>query len=328
MSDPGSFDIHVWNASRPEQATRTRPNTRAPNTFRVSRQEPDTNPSPFPSPSHFMTTTWSPPAPSTPPASSSRVSSLSRSYSDLNSYATTEVASGPASSQLMLLRELEYFSSSEITSALVSLGLTHRAMDTPVQRGGRLPDIHMLSPWPNNRSGHYMRICGYAYTVNMLAVANPYPPNITPQVIEGAPMGSIVIVSVPPNMDAAIWDNFMTAHAKNKGVRGAIIGGRTRDVIHHRAAGFPVFAQGHQESAFGQSAFAHPSEANGSITINPRTDLEDCFENGFSAVKIHPGDIIVADRDGVVCVPPELARRIFDICRYTRQMNERQVEGM
>ncbi|CAE6491208.1 unnamed protein product, partial [Rhizoctonia solani] len=304
MSDPSSFDIHVWNASRPEQATRTRPNTRGPNTFRVSRQDPDPNPS---SSSQFMTTTWSPPAPTTPPASSSRVSSLSRSYSDLNSYATTEAA--PPSSQVMLLRELEHFSSSEITNALVSLGLSHRAVDAPVQRGGHLPDIHMLSPWPNDRSGQYMRVCGYAYTVKMLPAANGYPSNIAPQVIEAAPMGSIVIVSVPPNMDAAVWDNFMTAHAKNRGVRGAIIGGRTRDLVHHRAAGFPVFAQGHQESSFGQSAYAHPSEANGPIVIYPRTDLDDCFENGFSAVKIHPGDVVVADRDGVACIPPELARR-------------------
>ncbi|KAH7339117.1 RraA-like protein [Rhizoctonia solani] len=228
----------------------------------------------------------------------------------------------------MLLRELEHFSSSEITSALVSLGLSHRAMDAPIQRGGRLPDIHMLSPWPNDRSGQYMRVCGYAYTVKMLPAANAYHSNIAPQVIEAAPMGSIVIISVPPNMDAAVWDNLMTAHAKNRGVRGAIIGGRTRDLVHHRAAGFPVFAQGHQESSFGQSSFAHPSEANGPIAIYPRTDLDDCFENGFSAVKIHPGDVVVADRDGVVCIPPELARRVFDICRYTRQMNERQMQGM
>ncbi|KAJ1302945.1 hypothetical protein OPQ81_003239 [Rhizoctonia solani] len=294
MSDPRSFDIHVWNASRPEQATRTRPNTRAPNTFRVSRQDPDPNPSPLPTSSHFMTTTWSPPPPKTPPASSSRVSSLSRSYSDLNTYATTEPAS--ANSQLTLLRELEYFSSSEIANALVSLGLTHRAMDTPIQQ---------------------------CYPSLL-----PIPPNIAPQIIEAAPMGSIVIVSVPPNIDAAVWDNVATAYAKDRSIRGAIVGGRTRDLIHHRAAGFPVFAQGHQESSFGQPAPAHPSEMNGPVTIQPRTDLEDCFENGFSAVRIHPGDIIVADRDGVVCIPPELARRVFDICRYTRQMNERQMEGM
>ncbi|CAE6440449.1 unnamed protein product [Rhizoctonia solani] len=327
MSDPSSFDIHVWNASRPDQATRTRPNTRAPNTFRVSRQDPDTNPSLLPSTSHFMTTTWSPPPPTTPPASSSsRVPSLSRSYSDQNAHATETVSS--SSSHMMLLRELECFSSSEIANALVALGLSHRAMDAPVQRGGRLPDIYMLSPWPNDRSGHYMRICGYAYTVKIAPTATTYPPSILPQVIDPAPMGSIIVISVPPNMNAAVWDNVMTAHAKNRGIRGVIVGGRTKDLIHHRAAGFPVFAQGHQETAFAQAGLVHPVEANGPITVYPRTDLEDCFENGFSAVKIHPGDIVVADRDGVACIPPELARRVFDICRYTRQMSERQVEGM
>ncbi|CCO33200.1 hypothetical protein BN14_07273 [Rhizoctonia solani AG-1 IB] len=217
MSDPSSFDIHVWNASRPNQATRTRPNTRAPNTFRVSRQDPDTNPSPLPSTSHFMTTTWSPPPSTTPPTSSPRAQSMSRSYSDQNAHAAE---TAPPGSQMMLLRELGYFSSSEIANALVTLGLSHRAMDAPVQRGGRLPDIHMLSPWPNDRSGQYMRICGYAYTVKMAPAANTHPLSILPQIIDAAPMGSIIVVSVPPNMNAAVWDNIMTAHAKNRGIRG------------------------------------------------------------------------------------------------------------
>ncbi|KAF8684614.1 RraA-like protein [Rhizoctonia solani] len=327
MSDPSSFDIHVWNASRPNQATRTRPNTRAPNTFRVSRQDPDPNPSLLPSTSHFMTTTWSPPPPTTPPAQPSRAPSISRSYSDQNAHSTETVSS---SSYMMLLRELEQFSSSEITNALVSLGLSHRAMDAHVQRGGRLPDIHMLSPWPNDRSGQYMRICGYAYTIKIVPAATAYPPivSILPQAIDAAPMGSIIVVSVPLNMNTAVWDNNMTVHAKSRGIRGAIIGGRTKDIVHHRAAGFPVFAQGNQETAFGQAGFVHPVETSGPIIVFPRTDLEDCFENGLSALKIHPGDIIVADRDGVACIPPELSRRVFEICRYTRQMNEGQAGGM
>jgi hypothetical protein len=73
----------------------------------------------------------------------------------------------------------------------------------------------------------------------------------------------------------------------------------------------------------GQSPFTRPSELNVPITILPRPDFENCFENTFSAVEIHPGDIIVADIDGVVCVPPELLVRVLDNCRYSRHVDEK-----
>lgn len=73
----------------------------------------------------------------------------------------------------------------------------------------------------------------------------------------------------------------------------------------------------------GQSPFTRPSELNVPITILPRPDFENCFENTFAAVEIHPGDIIVADIDGVVCVPPELASSVLDSCRYSKQVDEK-----
>ncbi|KAF8753870.1 Aldolase/RraA [Rhizoctonia solani] len=272
-----------------------------------------------------MTTTWSPPPPTTPPAQPSRAPSISRSYSDQNAHSTETVSS---SSYMMLLRELEQFSSSEITNALVSLGLSHRAMDAHVQRGGRLPDIHMLSPWPNDRSGQYMRICGYAYTIKIVPAATAYPPivSILPQAIDAAPMGSIIVVSVPLNMNTAVWDNNMTVHAKSRGIRGAIIGGAPKILFTTGQPDSPYLLKGIKKLR--QAGFVHPVETSGPIIVFPRTDLEDCFENGLSALKIHPGDIIVADRDGVACIPPELSRRVFEICRYTRQMNEGQAGGM
>ena len=36
----------------------------------------------------------------------------------------------------------------------------------------------------------------------------------------------------------------MTAGAQFRGVHGVVIDGRARDLIEHRAAGFPVFARG------------------------------------------------------------------------------------
>lgn len=47
------------------------------------------------------------------------------------------------------------------------------------------------------------------------------------------------------DVESAAWDGHMTARAQSRNVRGVVVGGRTRDLVEHRASGFPVFAQGH-----------------------------------------------------------------------------------
>lgn len=225
------------------------------------------------------------------------------------------------SPQMSFMEELGTFSTCEISDALVKLGLTHNAKENPVQRGGHIPDLRMLSPSPNDTVGQNRRICGYAYTVKMVRGDDLLAPKPAQHFVDAAPPGSVAVISVPPNVKSAAWGGLMTAGAQVRGVHGVVIDGRARDIVEHRAAGFPVFARG--QSTLGQSPFTRPSELNVPITILPRPDFENCFDNTFSAVEIHPGDAIVADIDGVVCVPPELLASVIDNCRYSRQVDEK-----
>ncbi|KAJ1304415.1 hypothetical protein OPQ81_005563 [Rhizoctonia solani] len=226
-----------------------------------------------------------------------------------------------ASPQPSLIDQLGPFSTCEISDALIKLGLTHNANETPVQRGGYIPDINMLSPSPTVGDGQNTRVCGYAYTVKMVRGDDLQAPKPSRHFVDAAPPGSIAVISVPPNVKSAAWGGLMTAGAQFRGVRGVVIDGRARDLIEHRAAGFPVFARGH--STLGQSPFTRPSELNVPVTILPRPDFENAFENTFSAVEVYPGDIVVADIDGVVCIPPELLANVIDSCRYSKQVDEK-----
>lgn len=199
--------------------------------------------------------------------------------------------------------------------------MTHNALDAPVQRGGFIPDIQMMSPSPNDLNGQTKRICGFAYTVKMVRGDDIHAPKPTQHFVDAAPAGSIAVISVPPNIKSAAWGGLMTAGAQFRGVHGVVIDGRARDLIEHRAAGFPVFARG--KSTLGQSPFTRPSELNVPITILPRPDFETYYENTFAAVEVHPGDYIVADIDGVVCIPPELLNSVLDGCRYSRAVDEK-----
>lgn len=107
----------------------------------------------------------------------------------------------------------------------------------------------------------------------------------------------------------------MTAGAQARGATGVIISGRCRDLAEHRALGFPVFSRGH--STLGQSPFTRPSAVNVPVTILPQGSGAD----SFLPVTIHPGDWMVADEDGVVCVPRSLESQVIKLATKGRAID-------
>ena len=108
----------------------------------------------------------------------------------------------------------------------------------------------------------------------------------------------------------------MSAGAQARKTLGVVISGRCRDVQELNSLGYPVFARGH--STLGQSPFTRPSAVNVALEVLPRG-----AEDDFPAVVIHPGDFIVADEDGVVCVPQEDVQKVVEIARKGREVDGR-----
>lgn len=108
----------------------------------------------------------------------------------------------------------------------------------------------------------------------------------------------------------------MSAGAQTRNTLGVVISGRCRDTQELNSLGYPVFARG--RSTLGQSPFTRPSAINVPLEIHPGGS-----ENGLPAVTVHPGDCIVADEDGVVCVPQEDIQKVTETARKGREVDER-----
>lgn len=126
------------------------------------------------------------------------------------------------------------------------------------------------------------RVAGVAYTVRCPAGDNL----MLHAAIHRAPPGSIIVVD-SANSDYAVAGGNVCAVAQKRGIAAFIIDGAIRDVAEIRKNRFPVFARG-------------------VIPIPGGKEIVDILNNGAvmcGGVQVSPGDIVVADEEGIVVVP-------------------------
>ncbi|KAG6335571.1 hypothetical protein ID866_3511 [Astraeus odoratus] len=175
----------------------------------------------------------------------------------------------------------------------------------------------MFSPCPSTASP--AKICAPAYTVKMVPASDTTAPKLSAHFVDTATPGSVIVIDAPPQTKNAVWGGLMTAGAQARGAVGVVISGRCRDLAEHRAAGFPVFARGH--STLGQGTFVRPSAINVPLVIAPQGI--DHGPHTFPAVEVKPGDWIIADENGVVCVPQHMADEVVELASIGRDVDAR-----
>ncbi|MCW2509372.1 MAG: ligK [Modestobacter sp.] len=104
--------------------------------------------------------------------------------------------------------------------------------------------------------------------------------------VEQCRPGDVLVVATnSPSTDGLFGELFATALA-HRGVRGVVLGSGVRDVAELRAMGFPAWSRA--VSAQG-SVKATAGAVNVPVTLGGQV--------------VHPGDVVVADDDGVLVVP-------------------------
>jgi regulator of RNase E activity RraA len=145
---------------------------------------------------------------------------------------------------------------------------------------------HEIRPlWPSPP-----RIAGPAFTIrtgkhdNLMFHASIYL----------ARPGDVIVVEAGDDEMAVAGGN-VCAIAQNNGVAGLVVDGVIRDVVESREHGFPVFGRG-------VSPIPAKRVGDGGMNVQIRC----------GGVVVNPGDVVVADEEGIVVVPRARAEEVLE----------------
>ncbi len=152
------------------------------------------------------------------------------------------------------------------------------------------------------------RICGPAVTVRPEYWEDRLISELAPKYVQP---GDVIVVDAGGYTDVAVWGMSMTISAKAAGAAGIVLDGSCMNsaLLVRERPQIPIFSRG-------VSAVARGSEGPGSINVPAIC----------GGVIVYPGDIVLADSDGVVVLRPDVAKAIVDKARShdakSRQAND------
>ena len=165
------------------------------------------------------------------------------------------------------------------------------------------PAIRPLRP-----AGHQPRLMGRAVTVDC------QPPDFGAvlHALDLVGRGEVLVIAARGHADHAMIGDILSGHLRARGAAGVIVDGAIRDT--------GTLGQWDDFAAFARH-----------ITPRGPTGAEAGAVNGpvpFGGITIHPGDLILGDDDGLVCLPPATWEDGLTPARAKLALEERWTEAL
>ena len=166
----------------------------------------------------------------------------------------------------------------------------------------------MTSGGPSLRPIHKEGVlAGPAFTVK----TRPGDNLMIHKAIDIADPGDVIVVDGGGDLTNSLIGELMAAQAEKRGIAGIVIYGSIRDYDTLHAGTFPVFAAGVTHRGPYKDG---PGEINVPIAID--------------GMVIAPGDLIVGDGDGIVCVPFEATEEVLKATQAKHAAEIKQVAAI
>ena len=177
---------------------------------------------------------------------------------------------------------------------------TATACQLLIARGWR--NSYMRGLLPLQELGLGVRLVGRARTCRYLMRRGPEGPHdpaarrVSPEIvlIESVAPGDVVCIDALGVPTAGIIGDILTTRIKYRGALAAVINGAVRDTPYVKSVGLPIYC-----------AAAHPA-ASGRDLVPVAYDVP----VNMGGAQVLPGDIILADDEGVLAMPLDLAEYV------------------
>lgn len=129
--------------------------------------------------------------------------------------------------------------------------------------------------------------------------------------LDMAAPGDVIVVDGGGDLTNSLMGELMVAHARVRGLAGIVLYGAVRDVAAIQAGDWPVYAAGISHRGPYKDG---PGEINVPIAIE--------------GMVIEPGDLIIGDEDGLLCVPYDQVDAVYEATVKKHALEEKKMQAI
>lgn len=149
------------------------------------------------------------------------------------------------------------------------------------------------------------KICGEAFTVHYVPCG--VEKGTVGDFIDDVEPGQVVVIDNGGRTYCTVWGDIMTYTAKIKGIEGTLIDGVCRDVNGIEELGYGIYTKGKYM-----------------VTGKERVQVDAVnIPVAISGVQVRPGDLILGDDSGALCIPKERAEEVLKIAEHIEEVEQK-----